>query len=64
MPTGFYKDLAKLLKAHGYRHDGNYKGSHEKWVNEEGKALTVPRSTKGRHTANGILKDAGIDKEL
>jgi hypothetical protein len=26
--------------------------------------LIVPRNLKSRHTANGILKDAGSDKRL
>jgi predicted RNA binding protein YcfA (HicA-like mRNA interferase family) len=38
------------------------KGSHEKWRQEEtGRTLIVPH-TKSRHTANEILKDAGLPK--
>lgn len=38
------------------------KGSHEKWRHPGSeKTLVVPR-TKSRHTANDILKDAGLPK--
>ncbi len=40
------------------------KGSHEKWVNADGRTLIVPRHLRSRHTANGILKDAGSPQRL
>jgi len=43
----------------GFRYDVNAKGAHEKWINEAGTLLIVPRNLMSRHTANGILKDAG-----
>jgi predicted RNA binding protein YcfA (HicA-like mRNA interferase family) len=65
MPEGFYKPLVKLLSAHGFYHAGNFKGSHERWVRDGEKlTLCVPRTLNSRHTANAILKDAGIGKKL
>jgi predicted RNA binding protein YcfA (HicA-like mRNA interferase family) len=41
------------------------KGSHEIWFNSvSGKHVTVPRTTKSRHTANDVLKQAGLPKEF
>ncbi len=38
------------------------KGDHDIWATREGKRLVVPVQIKSRHTANGILKDAGLQK--
>ena len=64
MPEGFYLAVSKELRRLGFRHDSNAKGSHERWVNEAGRLLIVPRNLKSRHTANAILKDAGSSMHL
>lgn len=66
MAKGFYRAVTKLLGDNGFsKQKKNAKGSHEKWVHEEtGLMLIVPHNLKSRHTANGILADAGIDKKL
>lgn len=64
MPDGYYQAVARILHSLGFRHEGNAKGSHEKWINAEGLTLIVPRNLKSRHTANGILKDAGSQRRL
>ncbi|GGD14086.1 type II toxin-antitoxin system HicA family toxin [Aquisalinus flavus] len=65
MPSGYYKDIIKILRQLGYEYERNAKGSHEIWVHPDtGQKLVVPRSTKSRFTANAILKDAGSDKSL
>lgn len=38
------------------------KGDHDIWTTQGGKRLIVPFKIKSRHTANGILKDAGLPK--
>ena len=39
------------------------KGSHEMWHDPAtGKRQPVPHKIKKKHTANGILKDAGLPK--
>jgi predicted RNA binding protein YcfA (HicA-like mRNA interferase family) len=57
--VGYYNAVTKELRRLGFRYDTNAKGSHEKWVNEAGRILIVPRNLMVRHTANGILRDAG-----
>ena len=59
MVDGYYKAVTKELHRLGFRYDINAKGSHEKWINEAGLNMVVPRNLMSRHTANGILKDAG-----
>ena len=49
MPEGFYLAVTKELKALGFAYSGNAKGSHEKWVNSEGRTLIVPRNLASRH---------------
>ena len=59
----FYRVLVEILMAHGCTFVRSAKGSHEVWFSPvSGKNITVPRSTKSRHTANEILKQAGLDK--
>jgi predicted RNA binding protein YcfA (HicA-like mRNA interferase family) len=58
-----YRDLVAILRNNGFRLIRHGKGSHEIWQNLlTGKQVTVPRSTKSRHTANEVLKQAGVDK--
>jgi predicted RNA binding protein YcfA (HicA-like mRNA interferase family) len=62
MPKDFYPQLTAFLYAAGWRRVANAKGSHEKWRHPDQRhAITVPRS-KSRHTANEILKQAGLPK--
>jgi predicted RNA binding protein YcfA (HicA-like mRNA interferase family) len=62
LPKDFYRDLAKLLTEAGWSRADGGKGSHEKWVEEKsGRIVIVPRS-KSRHTANEVLKQAGLSK--
>ena len=64
MAEGFYLAVVKELKALGFSYIGNAKGSHEKWVDAAGRTLIVPNNLKSRHTANGILRDAGSKLHL
>jgi predicted RNA binding protein YcfA (HicA-like mRNA interferase family) len=53
------------LRTDGYQLISGGKGSHEKWQNDiVGIKLIVPRNLKSKHTANGILKSAMINKKL
>jgi predicted RNA binding protein YcfA (HicA-like mRNA interferase family) len=59
----FYRELTALLQKGGCRFVRPGKGSHEIWFSPvNGKHFTVPRSTKSRHTANEVLKQAGLPK--
>ena len=64
MVVGYYTTVTRELRRLGFRHAGNAKGSHEKWTNDQGRLLIVPRNLMKRHTANGILKDAGSAMHL
>jgi predicted RNA binding protein YcfA (HicA-like mRNA interferase family) len=62
VPKDFYRELTKILLEAGFVEVGGGKGSHERWHNSEtGITVTVPRS-KSRHTANEVLKQAGLPK--
>jgi predicted RNA binding protein YcfA (HicA-like mRNA interferase family) len=65
MPDGFYKEVTAELLRLGYARVKGGKGSHEKWAGApDDPLLIVPRNLKSRHTANGILKDAGSAMKL
>jgi len=64
MPATYTRDLKRLLSAQGWELLRQGKGSHEVWVGPDGDKVTVPGNCKSRHTANKILRDAGIDKKL
>lgn len=60
-----YRDIVAILRANGCYLVRPGKGSHEVWYSPVSKRhVTVPRSTKSRHTANDVLKRAGISKAL
>ena len=62
MPKDFYPELTRLLGAAGCERLDGGKGSHEKWRSPlNGRVFIVPRS-KSRHTANEVLKQAGLPK--
>jgi predicted RNA binding protein YcfA (HicA-like mRNA interferase family) len=59
----FYRDLIHILRAAGCQLVRSGKGSHEIWYSPVSQRhVTVPRSTKSRHTANDVLKQAGLPK--
>jgi predicted RNA binding protein YcfA (HicA-like mRNA interferase family) len=59
----FYRELTKILREHGCRLVRAGKGSHEIWHSPANdKPVVVPGLTKSRHTANDVLKQAGIPK--
>ncbi|MDY6924724.1 MAG: type II toxin-antitoxin system HicA family toxin [Pseudomonadota bacterium] len=62
MAKDYYADLIAILLQHGCWQIAGGKGSHEKWCSPvNGRTFTVPRS-RSRHTANGVLKQAGLKK--
>lgn len=65
MVQGYYKPLTDLLKKEaGAYYIRNNKGGHEKWSTADGRSLNIPHPCKSRHTANGILEDAGLKKRF
>lgn len=61
--ANFYRDLTKILTENGYAFFRPAKGDHEIWQNpKSGKKVTVDAGIASRHTANEILKKAGLPK--
>lgn len=62
MAKDFYAQVTAILRENGcWQIDGG-KGSHDKWCSPiNNRTFTVPRS-KSRHTANEVLKQAGLKK--
>lgn len=59
----FYRQLAAILLAAGCQLVRSGKGSHEIWLSPvNGRHVTVPRTTKSRHSAHEVLKQAGLPK--
>lgn len=65
MAEGFYNQIIEILKRHGCTFVRNGKGSHEIWFSPISKKnFSVPFSTKSRHTANAVLRQAGIETKI
>jgi predicted RNA binding protein YcfA (HicA-like mRNA interferase family) len=61
----FYRELVAILRDNGCTLVRKGKGSHEIWFSPLNRRhVTVPRTTKSRHTANDVLKQAGIASKL
>jgi predicted RNA binding protein YcfA (HicA-like mRNA interferase family) len=61
----YYKAVCAELKRAGFAFERSAKGSSEKWTNPQtGRSVIVPRNLYSRHTANGILKDAEIERRF
>ena len=59
----YYKDLIKLLQDRGCYFVRAGKGNHEIWHSPaSGKNFTIPRTSKSRHMASEVLKQAGFEK--
>lgn len=63
MPRGFYAELVALLKSNGCYFVRHGKGDHQIWHSPHtNKNFPVDGICKSRHTANAILKQAGLPK--
>jgi predicted RNA binding protein YcfA (HicA-like mRNA interferase family) len=58
----FGKAVRQALSVAGCVFPRHGKGDHDMWITASGKKLIVPMKINSRHTANGILKDAGLRK--
>lgn len=59
---GFYARIVEVLKAHGCTFVRNGKGDHEIWHSPiSDRNFPVDGTCLSRHTANAIMKQAGID---
>jgi predicted RNA binding protein YcfA (HicA-like mRNA interferase family) len=65
MAATFDRDVFRLLENAGCKFVRIGKGSHQIWYSPITKRnFAVPHGIVSRHTANGILRDAGLSKAL
>lgn len=65
MATGYKSEIVKILRENGCSPVKGGKGSHGKWHSPHtDRIFTVPEKCKSRHTANAVMKQAGIDHKF
>lgn len=65
MVRGFYQQIVDALKKSGCTFKRSGKGDHEIWHSPiTNRTFSVDRTCMSRHTANAIMKQAGIDKKF
>lgn len=63
--SDFAPELKRLLRAAGCYFVRPGKGDHEIWCSpKSGRHFTVDQKIKSRHTANAVLKQAGLEKQF
>lgn len=63
MSASFTPDLKKLLSENGCYFIRQSRGDHEIWYSPiTERSFVVDSSIKSRHTANAVLKQAGLNK--
>ena len=61
--SDYARPVRDILRDHGCSFLREGRGDHEIWVSPHAdRPFTVPTKIKSRHTANKILKDAGLVK--
>ncbi|MCY4382158.1 MAG: type II toxin-antitoxin system HicA family toxin [Nitrospinae bacterium] len=59
----YTRELKKLLREKGCRYERQGRGDHEIWYSPvTSKRFPVDNEIKSRHTANAVLKQAGLPK--
>jgi predicted RNA binding protein YcfA (HicA-like mRNA interferase family) len=57
--------VKKLLSKHDWKFYRHGKGSHDMWISQDEKMMVaVPKGIKSRHTANDVLKRAGLKERI
>ena len=63
--ANYTRAVRKALKEAGWQFERYGKGDHERWINPTtGGKVTVDADIRSRHTANGILIEAGLRKKF
>ena len=63
--TDFTKELKQYLRKEGCGFERQGKGDHEIWFSPiTGIRFVVDNRIKSRHTANAVLKQAGLPKKF
>jgi hypothetical protein len=64
MAESFTRDLKRVLRENGCHFERQGKGDHEIWFSPiTNRYFVVDQQIKSRHTANAVLKQAGISKK-
>lgn len=61
--NGYYQQVIEVLTRYGFSLVRHGKGSHELW-GKGSRTVTVSRNCESRHTANSIMKQAGISHKF
>ena len=65
MVRGFYALIVAELRAAECTFRGNGKGDHEIWYSPVSKrTFTVDKGSLSRHTANAVMKQAGLSRRF
>lgn len=65
MSQSFTPQLKKILRTAGCSFVRQGKGDHERWYSPVSKIhFTVDNKILSRHTANAVLKEAGLPKKF
>jgi hypothetical protein len=65
MSESFTRELKRALRDNACRFDRQGKGDHEIWFSPiTNHYFVVDQQIKSRHTANAVLKQAGIPKRF
>jgi len=63
MAASYTRRVKTLLRAAGCRFDRHGAGDHEIWLCPKSRRpIVVDNNIKSRHTANAVLKQAGLPK--
>ena len=62
MARDSYDEIALILRRAGSTKTFGGKGSHEKWIDADRRRVVIVPRSKSRHTANEVLKQAGLPK--
>ena len=60
MARDFHDDIVGIPSRAGWTKTVGGKGSHEKWIDADKKRVVIVPRSKSRHTANEVLKQAGL----
>ena len=65
MSSGYGREVREILKQYGCYLLRQGHGDHEIWKSPQSqRPFTVDHTIKSRHTANGIMKQAGLPKRF
>jgi hypothetical protein len=57
--------VKEILGKHGWIFHRHGKGSHDMWISLDNKKMVaIPKGIKSRHTANDVLKRAGLKERI